>query len=85
MSTSTSSSTSSPEQTRRQRIQDPWEIEDEMLANQCIDSAGGNENMLWKQHTSKSLSRKARTISDIGLLVAMFLCMSSAMLRIKSR
>ena len=83
-------SSSSPEQSRRQRIQDPWEIEDEMLANQCIDSAGGgcnneNNNMFWKQHTSKSLSRKARTISDIGLLVAMFLCMSSAMLRIKSR
>ena len=68
-------------QQQRRLIQDPWEIEDELLAVQCIDSAGGD---VWKQFWS-SMPKKTRKFSDIGLLVAMFLCMSSAMLRIKAR
>jgi hypothetical protein len=55
-----------------------WTIEDDQLARQCEDVDPWNQ--FWSAYP-----KKARKFSDMGLLVAMFLCMASAMLRIKSR
>lgn len=56
----------------------PWEVEDDQLARQCEDMDPWNQ--FWQSYPKKS-----RKFSDMGLFVAMFLCMASAMLRIKSR
>ena len=56
----------------------PWVMEDELLARQCEDHDP------WTDFWS-SCPKKAQKFSDMGLLVAMFLCMASAVARIKSR
>jgi hypothetical protein len=55
-----------------------WMIEDDQLSRQCEDFDPWNQ--FWSAYP-----KKARKFSDMGLLVAMFLCMATAMLRIKSR
>lgn len=56
----------------------PWAQEDDHLAHQC------EEYDPWGQFWGVS-EKKTRKFSDMGLFVVMFLCMSSAMLRIKAR
>ena len=56
----------------------PWAQEDDLLARLCEDYDP------WNQFWGVS-EKKTRKFSDMGLFVVMFLCMSSAMLRIKSR
>jgi hypothetical protein len=55
-----------------------WAMEDDHLAQQCEDHDPWTN--FWEAYP-----KKTRKFSDMGLLVAMFLCMSSAMLRIKAR
>ncbi|CAJ1965567.1 unnamed protein product [Cylindrotheca closterium] len=63
---------------QEQEQQHPWAQEDDLLARQCEDYDP------WNQFWGVS-EKKTRKFSDMGLFVVMFLCMSSAMLRIKSR
>eukprot|EP00980_Cylindrotheca_fusiformis_P000494 scaffold120_cov59-Cylindrotheca_fusiformis.AAC.10 len=75
-----SSSSSSSSSNEAHVVADPWEVEDDQLARQCED-----HEPLWNQFWTSVYPKKSRTFSEMGLLVAMFLAMASAMLRIKSR
>ena len=57
----------------------PWAIEDEQLLEQCIQYDP------WRSEFFSQHQKKTRKMSDLGLFVAMCLCMASAMLRLKAR